>query len=142
MIQRIHYKEILKNKYLIAEYAKDCLVDGYQPQEAIYEAMDKAGILHCFGAYIQGELVGFVSVIVNVMAHSGKKMATVESIFALPSYRQYGIGLHLINAARDKARSEGCELIAYSPRIDSQFDKILSQRKSCSKTHVQYTEWL
>ena len=142
MIQRIHYKEILNNKEIISKYAKDCLVDGYNPQENIYEAMDKAGMLYCLGAYIEGELAGFASVVVTVMPHNGKKIGVVESIFALPEYRRYGVGLYLIESAKDLSKSLGCDLVSYEPRIDSQFDTILSHRKSCTKTHVQYTEWL
>ena len=142
MIQRVHYKEILKNKEILAEYAKDCLVDGYEPQEQIYENLDKAGLLYCFGAYIEGELLGFVSIIVGVMPHNGKKMATVESIFVRPRYRQYGAGLQLIIEAGDEAKELGCELIVYSARIGSALDKVLEHRDSFTKTHVQYTEWL
>ncbi len=142
MIQVVNYKEILKNKSLIAEYAKDCLMDGYNPQEQIYDAMDKAGMLYCFGAYIEGQLVGFVSIVVSTMPHNGKKIAVGESIFALPEYRKYGIGLQLIQKARDFAEENGCDLIVYTPRIGSAFDKVLEHRDSCIKTHVQYTEWL
>jgi GNAT superfamily N-acetyltransferase len=142
MIQRVHYKEILKNKEILAEYAKDCLVDGYEPQEKIYEAMDKAGMLYCMGAYIEGELVGFASLVVSIMPHNGKKIAAIESIFALPEYRKYGIGFHLVRAARDEAKKLGCEWIVYLPRIGSAFDKILENMDSCIKTHVQYTERL
>lgn len=67
MIQSIHYKEILKNKSLLEEYAKDCLVKGYNPQEQIYENMYTAGVLHCLGDYREGVLAGFVSIIVSVM---------------------------------------------------------------------------
>ena len=142
MIQRVNYKEILNDKEILEEYAKDCLVDGYEPQEQIYEAMDKSGMLYCLGAYIEGKLVGFVSIVVSIMPHNGKKMAVGESIFALPEFRKYGVGLHLIQKARDLAKEAGCELIVYTPRIGSAFDKVLEHRDSCLKTHVQYTEWL
>jgi GNAT superfamily N-acetyltransferase len=141
VIRRIHYSEILKDKAIIAEYAKDCKV-AYDPQEAIYEALDKAGVLYCFGAFSDGELAGFVSIVVSVMPHNGMKMAAVESIFARPQYREKGIGLELKRSARDCAKEIGCNLIVYLPRIDSEFDRILAQSKSCTKTHVQYTEWL
>lgn len=142
MIQSIHYKEILKNKSLLEEYAKDCLVKGYNPQEQIYENMYTAGVLHCLGDYREGVLAGFVSIIVSVMPHNGNRIAVIESIFCLHEYRNLGIGFHLIQAARDKAKDLGCDLISYLPRIGSAFDKILEHRDSCLKTHVQYTEWL
>lgn len=142
MIERVHYKEILKNKAILAEYAKDCLMDVYDPQEQIYEAMDKAGMLHCLGVYKGGQLVGFASLVVSIMPHNGKKIAAVESVFALPEYRKYGVGLYLVRAARDKAKELGCDLVAYTPRLGSALDKILEHSDSCIKTHVQYTEWL
>jgi GNAT superfamily N-acetyltransferase len=141
VICRIHYSEILKDKALIEEYAKDCAVD-YNPQEEIYRSLDKSGVLYCFGSFSSGELAGFVSIVVSVMPHNGMKMAGVESIFVRPQYRKNGVGLELKRVARDCAKELDCNLIVYLPRIGSEFDLLLSRSKSCTKTHVQYTEWL
>jgi GNAT superfamily N-acetyltransferase len=131
---------------LIRTYAKECLIPDAQPQRMTYEAMEHAGVLKCFVAYAGSEgaplIIGFVSVICAVMPHCGKRLATVESLFVEPAYRDTGAGAGLIAAAEQCAADSGCLAITAAARVGSAFDKVLSRRTGYALTHSQHTRWL
>ena len=126
---------------LLRAYAEECLVPDATPQRLIYEAMEGAGALKCFAAYAEGTLlIGFCSILVARMPHTGHLLATGESIFVDSACRDTGAGNLLINAAEQYADSI-CAPLSWLPRVDSAFDKVLSRRPGYSRTHSQYTRW-
>lgn len=126
---------------LIASYAVECLIPDAAPQRWLYLAMEEQGVLTCFGAYAGGELVGFVSVITSVMPHHGKKVATVESLYADPRHRYYGAGNALMVRAELHAKETGCICLTYTARVGSRLDTILALRAGCERSHEMYTKW-
>jgi GNAT superfamily N-acetyltransferase len=127
---------------LIANYAEECLIPDAAPQRWMYLAMEEQGVLTCFGAFIgAGELVGFVSVIVSVMPHHGKKVATVESLYADPVYRETGAGNLLMAAGESHAREAGCVCLTYTARVGSRLETILALRAGCERSHEMFTKW-
>jgi GNAT superfamily N-acetyltransferase len=127
---------------LIAAYADECSIPDAVPQREMYLAMEKAGMLTCFGAYAGSELVGFVSVIVSVMPHNGNLVATVESLYAAPERRHTGAGNALMAEAERHARAAGCVCLTYTARVGSRLETILALRSGCERTHEMYTKWL
>jgi GNAT superfamily N-acetyltransferase len=127
---------------LIQAYATECLVSGAHPQRAAYEAMEKAGALKCFGAYIDSRLIGFCSVLSAVMPHTGHRLATIESVFVDPAYRNMGADADLLGAAEQYAAETGCRLVTALARVGSAYDKVLSRRSGYTLTHSQHTRWL
>ena len=127
---------------LIQAYATECLVPDAQPQRAAYEAMEKAGALQCFAAYVNGRLIGFCSVLSAVMPHTGFRLATVESVFVDPAYRSLGADADLLDAAEQYAIDSDCRQITGLARVGSAFDKVLSRRPGYTPTHTQHTRWL
>ena len=128
---------------LLNAYAEECLVPGTQPQRAIYEAMEKGGALQCFAAYADsGLLIGFVSVLCAIMPHHGRRLATVESLFVDPAYRDSGAGTALLAAVEQHARDAKCSALVCTARIGSAFDKVLDRRPGYALTHSQHTRWL
>ena len=127
---------------LIAAYADECCVPDAVPQREMYLAMELAGMLTCFGAYVDGELVGFVSVIVSVMPHHGKLVATVESLYAAPEYRDRGAGIGLMGVAERHAEESGCVCLTYTARVGSRLETVLALRAGCERSHEMYTKWL
>ena len=125
---------------LLEAYKEDCSAPNAGPQRGIYEAMEKAGLLHCFAAYAGDLLVGFVSLMTVGMPH-GNRMTTGESIFVDPEYRGTGAGEALISAAEEYVDAIGTDL-SWLPRIGSAFDKVLGRRRGYTPTHTQHTRWL
>jgi ribosomal protein S18 acetylase RimI-like enzyme len=143
---------------LIANYAEECLIPDAAPQRWMYLAMEETGVLTCFGAFtgdgLSGstgrstepspraqQLVGFVSVIVSVMPHHGKKVATVESLYADPVYRESGAGNLLMAEAERHAREAGCVCLTYTARVGSRLETILALRAGCERSHEMFTKW-
>ena len=144
-IKPVSYSEILddpNSAELLHAYSKDCVMPDYDPQRQMYAALENSGALHCFGAYLEDTLVGFASVITGVMPHNGKRMATIESLFALPSHRKYGIGDALLSAVEVLALKEGCVALLYTARVGSPLEVVLSRRPGCKESHTMFTRWL
>ncbi len=144
-IRRVSYSEILtahNAQQLIDEYAAECSIPDHNPQAEIYAAMEKNGVLVCFGAYVAGDLVGFVSMLTAIMPHNGKRAATIESLFVLSAHRDSGAGNDLLAAAEYHAAWSMCVALLYTARIGSRLDKILSRRAGCEPSHTVFTRWL
>ena len=122
--------------------AAECLVPDAVPQRAIYEAMEQAGALKCFAAHLNTQLIGFISVIITIMPHNGKRIATVESIFVDPIYRVTGAGDSLLDAIDKCAEDSGCIGITGAARKGSRLEKVLARRAGYQQTHSVYTRWL
>lgn len=115
---------------LLSEYSQECsipMIGNINPQPQIYEAMEKAGVLKCFGAFVDGILVGCATVLLPVLPHYGKKVATVESLFVSKQYRSGGVGSKMMRAIEDISRSTfGCDAILFSAPAGGALEKVLS----------------
>jgi GNAT superfamily N-acetyltransferase len=144
-IRRVSYSEIFgapNGQKLIDEYAAECSVPDADPQIGMYAAMEQSGALQCFGAYLDGRLIGFATVLKAVMPHHGKRVATLESLFVSPSDRDSGAGNDLLSAAEQFAAVSACEALLCTARIGSTLEKVLSRRVGCNATHTGFTRWL
>lgn len=145
----VSFSEILdapNSPSLLQAYAEECLIPDATPQRLTYEALEGAGALRCFAAFVYPEdsplLVGFVSVLVAVMPHHGNRLATVESLFVDSDHRDTGAGNLLLEVAEKHARESGCLNLVCTARVGSAFDKVLSRRAGYQLTHVQHTRRL
>lgn len=144
-IRRCSYSEILaapNASELIDEYAAECSLPDHNPQAAMYAAMEQNGALVCFGAYVAGDLIGFVSMLTAIMPHNGKRAATIESLFVLSARRFTGAGDDLLVAAEQHAADLECVALLYTTRIGSRLEKILKHRAGCDASHTVFTRWL
>lgn len=144
-IRQVSYADILdapNAAELLEAYSKDCIAPDYNPQREMYAAMERVNALKCFGAYRGGSLVGFASVLSSVMPHTGKKSATMESLFVLPAHRNTGAGVLLLDASEKYARESGCAIFSGVARIGSAFEKVLLRRAGFHLTHSQHTRFL
>ena len=144
-IRPVSYADILdapNAEELIRSYASECSVPNAEPQPEIYAAMESAGALKCFGAYVDDRLVGFVSVLTAIVPHDGHRVAVQESLFVSPAYRRTGAGQKLLEAAKKYAVELDCMAFQSSARIGSRLDKVLSREANCQLTHHMYTFWL
>ena len=123
------------------EMSRNVFYTGAAPNQqaipAVEYLMSKEG-----GGAKRWVLVGFVSVVTGVMPHNGKRTATIESLFALPSHRKYGIGDALLSAVEVLALKEGCVALLYTARVGSPLSVVLSRRPGCKESHTMFTRWL
>ena len=161
-IRQVSYLEILcavNAQQLIDEYAAECSVPEVgkiRLQAGTYAQLEAAGVLTCFGVYeeygfddkgdgvIHGtrlphgffqRLIGFASVLINVLPHYGRKVATVESLFMAKARRSHGTWHALKNTLEDHSRESGCVALIYTARADGQLAKLLTASPDHPKTH-------
>ena len=116
-------------KALLDEYAAECSIPELgliNPQCAIYDALEATGGLQAFGVYSGGILVGFAVVLIYILPHYGKKVATTESIFVAKDHRKGDIGGRLLLFIESYAKSRECVAFLYSAPAGSQFDHLLA----------------
>ena len=93
---------------LLEEYAAESAIDGLPKphcQVEAYQKMEDLGMLHVLGAFRDGELCGFLSMLVTVLPHYGVPVATTESFFVGLEHRKSGAGLMLLRQAQRLAKS-------------------------------------
>ena len=132
MIKEIRAADIIAATDLLAKYAAECsipLIGKINPQPAMYEALESAGVLKCFGAFDGDQIIGFVSVLTTVFPHYGTKNATGESIFALSG------GQELIRAAETYAKEVGCETMLWSTPLGGRAEKYFLRKRGYRQTN-------
>lgn len=96
---------------LLDEYAAESAIDGLPPPDAkmpSYRHLASLGLLHVLGAWADdGELIGFITIILPVLPHYGVAVAVSESFFVAKAHRATMAGLRLLGAAEEKARALG-----------------------------------
>ena len=113
VIKQVTCKELSgddKFNELISEYEQESLVEGLPKADLqlnMYRMMEISGNFHIIAAYMNGELVGFLTMVVSVLPHSGKKFGTMESYFVAQKHRKHGPGLDLLRAAEWLAQACG-----------------------------------
>jgi hypothetical protein len=127
---------------LLQSYAEECLVPDASPQRQLYETMERVGAIQCFGAYLDGNLSGFISVFRTIVPHDGHLIACIESFFVSAPARPTGAALLLLAAAEHHATLSGCRCLLASARLDSALDLLLTRRPGYARTHSQHTLWL
>lgn len=138
MIRTARYTELLDEKSLLVEYAAECSIPElgpFNPQPAIYEAMDKSGMMECFAAFHVEQIVGFAVLLTTILPHYGRKAGTVESLFVSVASRPLGTGLQLLAAVEEYARDAGCIVIFYIAPTGSQLERLLMARKAYRRTN-------
>lgn len=113
---------------LLAEYANESALDalgGANPQWETYRQMQAMGVAHVLGAYQGDTLVGFLVLLVSVVPHFGKPIASTESYFVAQVVRKAGAGLKLLHEAEKLARESGAVGLFVSAPTDSRLSHVL-----------------
>jgi GNAT superfamily N-acetyltransferase len=140
-VRGIRYMEILGAQNadaLLTEYAGECSIPeigAASPQAEMYAAMEGSGMFQAFGVFQEAELVGFAAVLVYVLPHYGRQIATVESLFVAKAHRCGNAGLQLMRAIEQHAKLQECVAILYSAPTGSQLEKLLSLLKPYRNTN-------
>jgi GNAT superfamily N-acetyltransferase len=142
-IRRCTVAEILAEPTLLAAHAdENSLVElgSADPQPAMYAALEAVGAVHPFGAFEGERLVGFIVPVLAPLPHYGLKSATVESWYVLPEYRDAGLGLHLLAAAREAVRELGARTLFVVAQTGSPLSVLMSKwtrYRHCNDVYVE-----
>ena len=122
-----------ETRRLLDEYAAECAqpeLGEICPQPTIYDAMEKSDSLRTFGVFDGTKLIGFASLLIYVLPHYGRKVATPESVFIAAESRKTGAGQKLLDFLESYAKQHDCSAILYTAPVDSQFSKVLESKDS------------
>ena len=146
VIRQVTCKELAgdpKFTELIEEYADESAIAGMpRPnyQFATYRLMEMNGGFHLLAAYIDGELVGFLTMCATVLPHYGKLVATTESYFVTKAHRRGGPGLDLLRAAEWLAKALGAVGILVSAPHGGKLSRVMAKVKYKHTNEVFFKE--
>jgi GNAT superfamily N-acetyltransferase len=133
-IRKIRLHEIETDTALPAlckEYENEARIEGMpliNVQNHIYHQIESTGSFVLFGAYHDGKLIGFLSILVTLAPHYGTLSAMGESFFVGKLYRKTGAGLKLLAAAEKFSEQIGAPGFLCSARVESVLSKVLPRR--------------
>ncbi|CAN5191924.1 GNAT family N-acetyltransferase [soil metagenome] len=116
---------------LAAEYAAESQIKGLPPPTTdmtAYRRLEAAGLLHAFSATVDGELAGFLTLLVALHPRYAVPLATSESHFVGKAHRKTGAGLKLLAAAEAKAREMGTPGLLVSAPLGGSLAEVLPRR--------------
>ena len=117
-----------KFRLLLAEYALEIEKNrGPKPCADIemYYRMEKSGIFHAWAAYLNGAMIGLISVIANIFPHYSLPMASTESWFVEVEHRKTGAGMKLLAIAKEYVEKIGSHGLIISAPINGPLIKVL-----------------
>jgi GNAT superfamily N-acetyltransferase len=123
---------------LVAEYAAESSIDGLptpKPHEPSYLRLERAGIMHVLIALVDGAVVGFLVLLVNMNPHYGEKLAVIESFFVGKAHRKSGAGGRLLRRAEEIGRERGAIGLLLSAPVNSVLARIMEQGKRYRETN-------
>lgn len=130
---------------LLAEYAVECALVGL-PQPAphwdTYRRLEQSGAFHVLGAFLGGELVGILTMVVNAMPHYSARIAVSESYFVTAAARRSGAGTALRLAAEGCAQSHGAKALLISAPAGGKLDRVMQFRDDYTLSNCVYLKVL
>ena len=131
-INQVSYADVYNDPAfpVLAEEYKRSAADGtpaVEPQLDMYTGLELAGVMGSLAARVDGELIGFINILVNKIPHYGVPLASTESYFVTPEYRSTGAGLALLRRAEALAVSMGAVGLMVSAPVGQKLDKVLAK---------------
>lgn len=113
---------------LLEAYADESSIPGLprpNPQRAVYEGIERSGIMDVFLARIDGRLVGFVGVLTWVVPHYGVLLSTLESYYVERVSRRSGAGLMLLRMAEQASQRRKAQGLLVSAPVAGVLSEVL-----------------
>lgn len=128
---------------LVSTYAEESLnqaIGPANPQWDTYRHLEEIGLMRVVGAFDGDTLVGFVFVLVSVLPHFGKPVASSESVFVRPESRKHGTGTRLLRAAETMAKEMGADGFLVSAPTGSRLERIMPHQGYRETNRVFYRD--
>lgn len=114
---------------LCDEYTAECALLGMprpNPSMEAYEQLEGIGVLHPYGAFCGGVLVGFVTLLVAPVPHyGGTPIVVTESLFVASRHRKTGAGMKMLRAAQQFTQDHSIPVMQVSAPHGSRLEKVL-----------------
>jgi GNAT superfamily N-acetyltransferase len=126
----------------------DLVAEGYEEAKVMglpngglhlemYRFLDEKGAIKIVKAEIDGELIGYVVVLLHVSMHYSTRLGQVETIFVAKKHRHTGAGLKLIREAENIAQEEKVPVLFFNCPISSAYNELMAT-KEYEATHTIY----
>jgi GNAT superfamily N-acetyltransferase len=128
LVRQCGISEVLNSTELLDEYASESAIDGLPLPSAkveMYLHMESVGALHTIGAFLNDELVGYITLLSPVLPHYSVLVTVAESFFVAKKYRKTGAGLKLLHAAEKYAKELGSPGLLVSAPFGSDLAEVL-----------------
>ena len=115
-----HYEEIARNKQVMK----------LKPNWQLYDQMNATGWLYIYLA-MQGDVcIGYsMNIMMYHLHYADLRIAQNDVLFVKKEFRGGRLGLRLLKATEDHARSEGCKLMLWHAKENTALDKLLPKLK-------------
>lgn len=123
---------------LLAEYARECSIPEigeFNPQRAMYAAMEASGGFKVFGVFHMEQIIGFFALLIYVLPHYGQRIATTESIFLALAHRRAPVWQQMRKFIREYAKEQGCRTVLLTAPAESRFEKLLMLDEDCRRSN-------
>lgn len=113
---------------LLDEYAAESAIAGMPPpavNSESYKLMERTGALHTFTARVDGELIGYITILLTILPHYSVKIGISESWFVTKSQRKTGAGMKLLKAAEEFAEAGGAPGVLVSVPVSGALPEIM-----------------
>lgn len=113
---------------LVQEYeqeAKGAGLPASNIRPESYRSLEAVGALHVFAAFLDGTLIGFISIVASKALHFHRVLPVSESWFVTRSARGTLAGLKLLRAAEEKAEALSDLGLRVSVPAGSGLDRLL-----------------
>lgn len=117
---------------LIQEYSQECANEAFSsapPSKEQYLRLEELGLIKAAGAFVEGVLVGFVTVAFSFIPHfKDEPLAATESLFLSKEFRNGINGLELLKWAKQTALSNGAPGLYVSAPAGSRLEELLARK--------------
>ena len=115
-----HYEEIARNKQIMK----------LKPNYKLYEALDSTGWLFVYVAMQDNVCIGYsMNIMMHHLHYADLRIAQNDILFVKKELRGGRLGLRLLKATEDHARSEGCKLMLWHAKENTALAKLLPKLK-------------
>ena len=115
-----HYEEIARNKQVMK----------LKPNYQLYEALNSTGWLFIYVAMQDNVCIGYsMNIMMHHLHYADLRIAQNDILFVKKEFRGGRLGLRLLKATEDHARSEGCKLMLWHAKENTALAKLLPKLK-------------
>lgn len=130
-----------ESAWLIEEYAQESAIAGLPHPRGkfeLYAPLETAGVMHSFGAFVDGRMAGFIVVLVSALPHYGAKVGVSESWFVADAYRKTGAGMALLREAKRHAKEAGAVGMLVSAPRGGKLEKVMLAMDGFTPTNTVF----
>lgn len=123
---------------MLNEYANESAINGMPnpvPCVEMYQLLESSGALITFGAFVGGRMVGYLSMLCNILPHYSRIVAVTESFFVMGEYRTKGLGLKLLREAERAAKERGAVGFLISAPFGGKLSLVMHKSKVYRQTN-------